>query len=227
MAIPKDYVCDGQLNIWDFVTENYSTKQEPKPKLCKGEPDDSICEGCKWRETEERELGIDEHGQTWVYKCPGTACANWKHGTPLNLTAEKPDHQEVVWYEPEDKPYCFNKNWLPSFEMVIETMSDWFGIEFKKVDYEYKGEIYNTVYQYKCYGGSKIELDEGVYTGGDYKGERFIGVDWESPNGKAGTACGCLSLWEVEHHIQSAINRAIEYKEKQKHKKRGEENEEP
>lgn len=226
MAIPKDYVCDGQLNIWNFVTENYSTKQEPKPKLCNGEPDDSICEGCKWREIEERELEVDEHGQTWVYKCPGTACANWKHGTPLNLTAEKPDHQEVVWYEPEDKPYCFNKNWLPSFEMVIETMSDWFGIEFKKVDYEYKGEIYNTVYQYKCYGGSKIELDEGVYTGGDYKGERFIGVDWESPNGKAGTAGGCLSLYEVEHNLRKAINRAVKYKEEHKHKKKGEEDEE-
>ena len=29
MAIPKDYVCDGQLNIWDFVTED-STKPEPE-----------------------------------------------------------------------------------------------------------------------------------------------------------------------------------------------------
>lgn len=221
MAIPKDYVCDGQLNILDYMTEECkSLKTDPKP--CDAEPDDAICEGCKWRETEERELRVDEHGQTWVYKCPGTACANWKHGTPLNLTIEKPDHKEVVWYEPEDKPYCFNKNWLPSLEMVIETMSDWFGIEFKKVDYEYKGEIYNSVYQYKCYGGSKIELDEGVYTGGDYKGERFIGVDWEAPNGKEGTAGGCLSLYEVEHSLRKAISRAAKYKEE--HKRKSKEN---
>lgn len=221
--MPKDYVCDGQMNLWEYMQS--IEREERASEVLIAEPDDSICEGCKWRETEGRELEVDKQGQTWVYKCPGTACANWKHGTPLNLTALVPDQEVIVWYEPEDKPYCFNKNWLPPFEMVIETMSEWFGIEFKKVDYEYKGEIYNSVYQYKCYGGSKIELDEGVYTGGDYKGERFIGVDWESPNGKEGTASGCLSLWEVEHHIRSAINRAIEYKERQKTRKKDEDDE--
>ena len=224
MAIPKDYVCDGQLNIWDFMTENYSAKIEPKPKLCEGEPDDSICEGCKWRETEGRELEVDEHGQTWVYKCPGTACANWKHGTPLNLTAEKPDHKEIVWYEPEDKPYCFNRNFLPSLEETVRIMEDWFGIKFEKTNYEYKDEIYNTVYVYKCYGKSTIELDENVYSGGDYAGERFIGVDWNAP--MEGTAGGCLSLYEVEHRLRKAISRAVKYKEEHKHKKRGEEDEE-
>ena len=216
--MPKDYVCDGQMNLWEYMQS--IEREERASEVLIAEPDDSICEGCKWRETEGRELEVDNRGQTWVYKCPGTACANWKHGTPLNLTALVPDQEVIVWYEPEDKPYCFNENWLPPFEMVIETMSEWFGIEFKKVDYEYKGEIYNSVYQYKCYGGSKIELDEGVYTGGDYKGERFIGVDWEAPNGKEGTASGCLSLWEVEHQIQRAINRAIEYKERQKTRKK-------
>lgn len=218
MAIPKDYFCDGQLNIWDIMSQ----MKEEKPEC-----DDSICEGCKWRETEGRELEVDEHGQTWVYKCPGTACANWKHGTPLNLTAEKPDHQEVIWYEPEDKPYCFNHNYLPSLEETVRIMEEWFEIKFEKTNYEYKDEIYNTVYVYKCYGGSKIELDENTYTGGDYEGERFIGVDWESPNGKEGTAGGCLSLWEVEHHLQKAISRAVKYKEEHKHKKRGKEDEEP
>ncbi len=221
--MPKDYVCDGQMNLWEYMQS--IEREEMASEVPTAEPDDSICEGCKWRETEGRELEVDKQGQTWVYKCPGTACANWKHGTPLNLTALVPDQEVIVWYEPEDKPYCFNKNWLPPFEMVIETMSEWFGIEFKKVDYEYKGEIYDSVYQYKCYGGSKIELDEGVYTGGDYKGERFIGVDWDAPNGKEGTACGCLSLWEVEHHIRSAINRAIEYKERQKTRKKDEDDE--
>lgn len=153
--MPKDYVCDGQMNLWEYMQS--IEREERASEVPTAEPDDSVCEGCKWRETEGRTLEVNERGHTWVYKCPGTACANWKHGTPLNLTIEKPDHKEIVWYEEEDKPYCFNRNWLPPFEMVIETMSEWFGIEFKKVDYEYKGEIYNTVYQHKCYGGSKIE----------------------------------------------------------------------
>lgn len=221
--MPKDYVCDGQMNLWEYMQS--IEREERASEVPTAELDDSICEGCKWREVEGRELEVDKQGQTWVYKCPGTACANWKHGTPLNLTALVPDQEVIVWYEPEDKPYCFNKNWLPPFEMVIETMSEWFGIEFKKVNYEYKGEIYNTVYQYKCYGGSKIELDEDVYIGGNYEGERFIGVDWEAPNGKEGTACGCLSLWEVERCIQRAINRAVEYKERQKTRKKDDDDE--
>lgn len=182
--------------------------EEPMPKA---EPDDSICEGCKWREHKDRELNVDEYGQTWVYRCPGTACMNWKTGTPLNLTAQKPDHQEVIWYEPEEVIYCFNRDFLPPLEKVVEIMTDWFGIKFKKTEFEYKGEVTNTVYQYKR-GKSVIELDEGIYSGGAYEGRRFIGVSWNAP--KEGTAGGSLNLWEVERALQRALQRAEEYKNK-------------
>ena len=42
------------------------------------------CDGCEYER--EGTLEIDSRtGDRWRYGCPGTACANWPYGTPMNI----------------------------------------------------------------------------------------------------------------------------------------------
>ena len=44
------------------------------------------CEGCEWERDKHAVIKRDERtGYRWKYCCPGTACANWKRGTPMNI----------------------------------------------------------------------------------------------------------------------------------------------
>ena len=211
---PNNYECEGQLNIWDYLTSQDQGKDQVKAPL--READDSMCEGCKWREHKNRELNVDEHGQTWVVKCPGTACANWVFGTPLNLTAEKPSKEEIVWYEPEEVIYCFNRDFLPSLEKVVQIISKLYEFEFTSYEADWNKPDNPTVYKYVFKRHSVLEISEGTYAGTD---TRFIAVDWEGC--KEGTACACDNLDRIFRAIDNAI-----YRNKHMKKPRKEENEE-
>lgn len=199
--IPKDYECEGQLSIWDLMTE---TKPEIRPaKYMK--PDDSICEGCKWREVEGRELEVDvETCHTWVYKCPGTACMNWKHGTPINISCEKPDHKAVVWYDEEDKPYCFDRNFLPSLEQVVDIIQDEYGIKFEKgiCDWDDTGR---TVYSYKL-KKCELEVSELNYMFEPFA--RFIDISCQAQKEGFGSPCDSL------YHVYRSMNKAFKMDER-------------
>lgn len=185
MPIPKDYFCDGQLNIWDYLTQ--ATKEETQ------KPDDSVCEGCKWREHEKRELEVDDHGQTWVYKCPGTACANWRFGTPLNITYEaesitKPEHD---FEEPSEHPYCYNRDFLPPLDWVVSFIRDYYGINLAEVKCEWDPSIE----KYFIFKDKRAELEvcESRYTGGPKTGEECVGIYIEAQDqGFFGKACDNL-----------------------------------
>lgn len=193
--IPKDYQCEGQLNIWDYLSA-------PKPQ--KPEADDSICEGCKWREHKKRWLEVDEFGQTWVHGCPGTACANWIGGTILNLTAELPSKKEVVWYEPEPKIYCFNRDFLLPLDRIVEKVSEWTGLKFTSYEADWKPEDRNhTVYKHIFKDKSYLEIDESRYTG---TGQTFIGVTWEAK--LEGRSRPCDNFDEVLTAVNAAIERS-------------------
>lgn len=196
--ITSDYQCEGQMNIWEYM---YQVESKPKPEP-KQEPDDSVCEGCKWREHDKRWLEVDEYGQTWVHACPGTACANWTSGTPLNITTEKPSKEETVWYLPEPKPYCFNRDFLPDLEWIVNWLMEWTGLKFTYFEDKFKGEVYAKGYRHK-FKGSDVEIDEGTYAGSH---KRFVGVSWE---GKLqGTSAPCDNLDEILRAVERAIERS-------------------
>lgn len=197
-----------QMSVWDYMKAREIPEITPARYM---KPDDAICEGCKWRETEGRELEVDlKTGYTWVHKCPGTACANWRNGTPLNLTDEKPDHKEVVWYEEEDKPYCFNRDWLPPMDFIIPRLEEEFGIQFLYSEPEWNDG--RPCYSFKFRGGAVMEITEDAYSGGADKGKRFVGVNFETKN--EGFGAPCDNYWRVTRAVREAFKRSKKKKEK-------------
>lgn len=195
--LPNNYECEGQLNIWDYLS---SASAEPQPKA---EPDDSICEGCKWREHKDRELNVDEYGQTWVSKCPGTACMNWTEGTPLNLTCESED-MTMPEYEFQDRtefPYCYNRDFLPSLEQVIKIIEDHFNIKFTENPCDWDDEIAN-VYSKKIKKGV-FEVYESHYAKSVHNGDRHISVSFDEP--MSGRARPCDNLYEVMNFFEKVF----------------------
>ena len=187
----------GQISIFDFLSAEAPT-EEPEKEL-----DDSICENCKWRKWKHRRLEVNENNHLWVYCCPGTACANWKHGTPLNLTCATMEDTDVEYmYETktEEKPYCFNRDFLPGIDLILKFLTDDFGLKFEKIDDPKLGWIY---YRHK-FKKSVLEIDESHYR--DDKHNRFIGVSWEAS--REGMARPCDNLEEVYRAVETAIDRS-------------------
>ncbi len=184
-----NYYCDGQISLWDLFTES-------KEKLREVEPNDFVCEGCKWRKHKARELEVDEHGQTWVYKCPGTACANWRHGTPLNLSMprdEIEDHEEHI--------YCYNRDFLPELKYLIPMVEAEFDCKFT----EYTDFMGRTAYKLR-YKKSEIEIHDSEYAYDPKDGVRFVSVSWEAP--LEGSSRPCDNLHEVLKAVESSFNKA-------------------
>lgn len=191
---------EGQMTIWDFLE-----KEEPKRNDV--QPDDSICEGCKWRETKGRWLEVNDLGHTWVHCCPGTACANWKQGTPLNLTCQ----DEIAEYMQDGSEgiYCYNRDFLPSLEQCVEYVKDNFGFHFTTYQFEWDDkEINRTIYKCVFKKGSVLELTESTYSGTN---KRYIGVSWEGR--KAGFGAPCDNLHEVSRFVEQAWERHLKERE--------------
>lgn len=198
--IKNNYRCDGQISLWDYL----------KSEKLKVEPNDSVCEGCKWRTYKSRYLEVDEYGQTWVYCCPGTACANWRHGTPMNLSIDGQISGEL-----EEKIYCYNRDFLPEIEYLIPILEAEFDCKFQKSIFEGEAE-YTTKYK-----KSEIRITESTYFGSN---KRFIGVDFSAPN-KSGFGCPEDNLNEIMFSMEIAFKRADEIAEQRKNKKKESEEE--
>lgn len=211
--LPKDYECEGQMNIWDFL------EVKEKVQEVEAQPDDSICEGCKWRNHEGRKLEVEEHDFTWVYCCPGTACMNWPHGTPLNLSSCHDDFREYGM-DPEDELYCFNRDFLPPLETVAKYITDSFGFHFTTYEFKHWDNSATNKTVYKCVfkKGSILELTESTYVDSD---KRFIGVDWQGR--KTGISSPCDNLYEVEKKVEQAWQKHLEEREALKNHKEEEE----
>lgn len=207
--IPKNYVCDGQINLWDYLGQ-----MESKPEKPKIEPNDSICEGCKWREWKTRRLEVDKYGDTWVYCCPGTACANWTHGTPLSLSyeAKTMEMPEYDFQERTEFPDCYNNDFLLHFEACVKLVEDEFGIKFESYHAEWNLPDNPTVYRYFFDKETEFEISEGTYHG---TGKKHISIGLHSKTEGFVTACDNLE------EIRRASERAFErYKERKNRKKR-------
>ena len=199
-----NYECDSQISLWDYL-------KSEKPKV---EPDDSVCEGCKWRRYKNRRLEVDEYGQTWVYCCPGTACANWRHGTPLNLS-DKVD----IPGEAEERIYCYNRNFLPELENLVPILETAFDCKFKKREFQGKPEYY---FKYKK---SEFCIDDSTYITGDEKqGKRFVGFSWNAS--KEGFCSPCDNLHEIIKAFERSFERAERVAKEEKERKLKAESEE-
>lgn len=185
---------EGQISLWDFL-------KSEKPKI---EPNDSVCEGCKWRSYKARELEVDEHGQTWVYKCPGTACANWRHGTPLNLSHKEPELQE-------DNIYCYNRDFLPELKYLIPMIEAEYDTEFKFIDSEYCEGIPN--YYTAKIGKMEVNIYDDHYLPGVFDGKRFVSVDCYY-----GSTCVSSSSCDNLHKAIKVIDHGFERIAKERRK---------
>ena len=214
MAIPNNYICDGQLNIWDYLATTKEESEEicESKKLCEHEVNDAICEGCKWRNWESRYLEVDEDGSTWVYCCPGTACANWKNGTPRNL-AFMSEYMSLPEYDFEERtefPDCYNKDFLPPLPLIIEWINDIYelGIVEDKCDWDESIEHYYT----KKLSRGVLALYDDHYSTGER--QRFVSVDYNASKSGFGSPCDNLA------RVFRAIDTALKMDEKEKHQKK-------
>ena len=161
--IPKDYQCDGQLNIWDYAS---SVKENLKPY----EYEFNRFVGQKVRVWIGDEVFI---GKITEFDKYYTFCE--VNGEELALTT-----REIAPLEE-----------LPSLIEVVELVSRKFGLEFTehKVDYMGPNSINNTVYRHTFNKYSVLEIDESNYLGED---RRHIGVDWEGKDQGTGTPCDTI-----------------------------------
>jgi len=161
--IPKDYQCDGQLNIWDYAS---SVKENPKPY----EYEFNRSVGQKVKVWLDDEVFI---GKITDFDHYYTFCE--VNGEELVLT-----NKDIAPLEE-----------LPSLIEVVELVSRKFGLEFTehKVDYLGPNSINNTVYRHTFNKHSVLEIDESNYLGED---RRHIGVDWEGKNQMTGCPCDTI-----------------------------------
>jgi len=192
MAIPKDYVCDGQLNIWDFVTED-STKPEPEETEAK--------EKKPYEYNFERFIGQ----KVWCYL---TDYDEPQIGKIIAFdhyyTEVKVHYEEYALTNLTVKP-CI----LPSLEETIEQITKKYRLEFETYQGEWNLPDNTTIYKHVFKKHSVLEISEGHYwtaKGRDaVKGARYIAVDWEGWHESASRPCDDIA--EIYHAVEYSIYR--------------------
>jgi len=240
MAIPKDYQCDGQLNLWDYAA---SITPEPKPY----EYDFERYIGQKVKisiqgETKFGKITSFDHYYTEVETDDEEkyACSNL-NVYPINENVCQFSGHECNMEESHRIAYmdldilncpevcCRNcdirlcgarcngskePDPLPSLEEVVGIVSEKFGLQFEKATWEWKDENY-FMYVAK-YKGARFEVDENTYTGGRLNGERFIGVNWNF--GTSGSGRGADTINDVLSFFKRRMKETDNLKEKKKKK---------
>lgn len=175
--IPKDYQCEGQLNIWDYAS---SVEEKPKPY----EYDFNRSVGQKVRVWLDDEVFI---GKITDFDHYYTFCE--VNGEELALT-----NKDIAPLEE-----------LPSLVEVVELIKRKFDLDFEAVQVDYMGpnSINNTVYRHQFRKDSVLEIDESLYLDDEHK--RHIGVDWQGKD--QGTGCPCDTIEEVVRAVERAIKR--------------------
>ena len=192
MAIPKDYVCDGQLNIWDFVTEDYSAQPEQEETEAK--------EKKPYEYDFERFIGQ----KVWCYLPKEDEP---KIGQIINFddyyTEVRVDYEEYALTTLTVKPCT-----LPSLKGAVAEITKKYGLEFKTYHGEWNLPDNPTIYKHVFKKNSYLEISEGHYfsaRGRGCKGARYIAVDW---NGWHESACRpCDDIAEIYHAVEFAIYR--------------------
>lgn len=180
--IPKDYQCDGQLNIWDYAS---SVEEKPKPY----EYDFNRSVGQKVRVWIGDEVFI---GKITDFDHYYTFCE--VNGEELVLT-----NKDIAPLEE-----------LPSLIDVVEYIKFKFELNFESVQVDYLGpnSINDTVYRHQFYKHSVLEISESLYL--DKTKGRHIAVDWEGKNRMMGYPCDTIE--EVVGAVKQAIKRSEDQK---------------
>ena len=205
------YQCDGQMSIFDFMP-----KEEPEqlPGFRGGKvppetksfvekfvsdaykqlrtPDCTHCDGCEYRNA--GEYDVDEYGWTWKWHCPGTASANWPHGTPMNVSAplvERDGH----YYEDnvvDGIPHIFcwkkagAKRYLNTYQ-VKEALEDVLG---QQLIYDTKFEMFSAKVGDYVFS---FEIDAAEYENQNTKeGDDIISVSVCSNHDSYGKPCDSI-----------------------------------
>ena len=218
MAIPKDYVCDGQLNLWDYL----GTKE----KICESE--ENLCES----EDLEFTPAWEPCGENFPPLDPDIASGKKK---PYEYDFERFIGQKVWCYLTDyDEPQigeiiAFDHYYtevkvhyeeyaltnltvkpciLPTLEETIELVKKKFGLEFETYHGEWNLPDNPTIYKHTFKKHSVLEISESHYwsaRGKDFEGARFIAVDWDGWHESVSRPCDDLS--EVYHGVDYAIYR--------------------
>ena len=181
MAIPKDYQCDGQLNLWDYVA---SITPEPKPYEYNFERYVGQKVWCYLTDYDEPQIGeiiAFDHYYTEVK-------VHYEEYALTNLTV---------------KP-CI----LPTLEETIEQITKKYGFEFETYQGEWNLPDNPTIYKHVFKKHSYIEISEAHYwsaRGKDFEGARYIAVDWNGWHESVSRPCDDIA--EIYHAVEFAIYR--------------------
>ncbi len=180
--IPRDYQCEGQLNIWDYAA---SVQEQSKPY----EYDFNRVKGQKVRVWIGDEIFIGritdfDHYYTFVEV----------NGEELALT-----NNDVAPLEE-----------LPSLIEVVDYLKYKFNLDFTAHEADYLGpkSINDTVYRHQFYKYSVLEVSESLYL--DETEGRHIGIEWSGKD--QGTGCPCDTIEEVVKAVERAIKKSEEQK---------------
>lgn len=210
--IPSNYVCDGQLNIWDYL--------KAEPEVCESEE--------KLQESEDSEFTPvwEPCGENFPPLVPDIASGERK---PYEYTFERYIGQKVWCYlndydEPQigeitafDHYYTEVKVHyedytltnltvkpciLPTLEETIALITEKYGFEFETYQGDWNLPDNPTIYKHVFKKHSVLEISEGHYNPSDV---RFIAVDWDGWHESVSRPCDDLS--EVYHGVDYAIYR--------------------
>lgn len=210
--IPSNYVCDGQLNIWDYL--------KAEPEVCESEE--------KLQESEDSEFTPvwEPCGENFPPLAPDIASGERK---PYEYTFERYVGQKVWCYlndydEPQigeiiafDHYYTEVKVHyeeyaltnltvkpciLPTLEETVALITEKYGFEFETYQGDWNLPDNPTIYKHVFKKHSVLEISEGHYNPSDV---RFIAVDWDGWHESVSRPCDDLS--EVYHGVDYAIYR--------------------
>ena len=207
MSYPSNYVCDGQLNIWDYLG---MTKEEPKeePEDLRFTPawepsgnnfpplDPDIASGKRkpYEYTFERYIGQ----KVWCY------LTDYEEPQIGEITAfdhyyteAKVNYEDYALTTLTVKP-CN----LPTLEETIALITEKYGLEFETYQGDWNLPDNPTIYKHVFKKHSVLEISESHYNPSNV---RFIAVDWEGWN--EGVSRPCDDLSEVYHGVEYAIYR--------------------
>lgn len=226
MAIPKDYYCEGQLNIWDYLSAG-----EPKEEV--SESEDIICKSEHYQFPEvdpEIQSGkrkpyeydfcrakgmlVDFYDDLGVFRVG--KITEWDD----YYTTVEIDGEEYVGTPHNTK---YHDGQLPSLDECMQEIKDRFGLWcWEPILYDISRGY---EYEYK-WSHSKMNVHESHYAEGVNGGRRFISVDWSSS--LEGRSFPCDTLAQVLKLVESSVDRAetleLEYvrrKEDKKHHPKG------
>jgi len=209
--MPKDYVCDGQMNLWEYMQS--IEREEKASEVLIAEPDDSVCEhppvdpdvasGKKKPYEYDFERFIGQ--KVWCY------LTDYDEPQIGKITAFDHYYTEVkVHYEDyaltcRDVKPCI----LPSLEETIEQITRKYGLEFETYHGEWNLPDNPTIYKHVFKKHSVLEISESHYWSprkeNNFEGARYISVDWEGWN--EGTGRPCDDIAEVFHAVEDSIYR--------------------